>query len=140
MLRTTLFLYDKLSSLGPLDISAPSVRHLQGTIFSTIRRDPNTLSLHCLFFSPLVGGDQYNYTLIYSLVLPNCKVHEEDSFRHRIGSLPIGFVPPLRRRGNSIVFNLVFSFSSFSILQVDSFGQDTRTMLVRYSYDTIKCI
>jgi hypothetical protein len=51
MLRAALFLYGKLSSLGPLDISAPSMRHLQGTIFSTIRRDPNTLSLHCLFFS-----------------------------------------------------------------------------------------
>jgi hypothetical protein len=74
----------------------------------------NTLSLHCLFFlSLLVGGDLDDYTTIYSLVLPNCKVREGDSSPHRIGLLPIGFVPPIRRHGNSIVFNLVFSFRFF---------------------------
>jgi hypothetical protein len=87
------------------------------------------LSLHYLFFSPSVGGDPDDSPVISSLLLPTCKVREGDYSHHRIGPLSIGFVPPLLHRDNSIVFNLLFSFPSFSILQVDSFGQDTRMML-----------
>jgi hypothetical protein len=124
------FFYYKLSCLRPSDMSAPSVRHVQGSRFSSIRRDPKYVFTPLfIFLSPLVDGDLDDYMAIHSLVLPNCKVREGDSSHHRIGPLPIGFIPHLRRRGNSIVFNLVFSFPSFSILQVDSFGQDTRMML-----------
>jgi hypothetical protein len=87
------------------------------------------VSLHYLSFSPPVGSDLDDSTTISSQLMPTCKVRVGDFSCHRIGSLPIGFVPPLLHRGNSIVFNLVFSFPSFSILQVDSFGQDTHIML-----------
>jgi hypothetical protein len=96
----------------------------------------NTFSLHSLFFhfivyfSP-VHGDSDNSSVISSL-LSTCKVCEGDSFHHRIGSFLIKSVLPLFHRDNSIVFNLVFL--SFSILQIDSFGQDT-------FYDhSIKCL
>jgi hypothetical protein len=118
-------------------MSAPSMRHVQGTRFSSIRCDPeyDFTPLFIFLTPPLIGDDPDDYTTIYSLVLPNCKVHEGDSSRHWICPLPIGFVPPLRRRGNSILFNLVFSFPYFSILQVDSFDQDTHDahkILVQY--------
>jgi hypothetical protein len=131
MLCSALLLYDKLLSLGPSDMSTPSVRHVQGTRFSSIRHNPEYAFTPLFIFlsPPSVGGDPNDYTVIYSLLLPTCKVHEGDSSHHRIGPIPIEFVPPFRRRGNSIVFNLVFSFLSLSILQVEFFGQDTRTML-----------
>jgi hypothetical protein len=126
-----LYFSDKLSSLRLLDMSAPSVRHVWDNRFSSIRHDPEYAFTPLIIFlpPPPVGGDLDDSTTIYSLLLPTCKVHEGDSSHHRIGPLPIGFVPPLRCHGNSIVFNLVFSFPSFSIFQVDSFGQDTCTML-----------
>jgi hypothetical protein len=108
MLCAALLLYDKLSSLRPSDMSAASMRHVQGTRFSSIRRGPEyALTLLFIFLCPLVDGDPDDYTVIYFLV------HEGDSSHHWIGPLPIGFVPPLHCRGNSIVFNLVFSFPSF---------------------------
>jgi hypothetical protein len=115
MLCTTLLLYDKLSSLRPSDMFALFVRHVQGTRFISIRRDPEyAFSLLFIFLSPPpVGGDPDDYTSIYSLLLPSCKVSEGDSSHHRIDLLSIGFVPPLHHRGNFIVFNLVFSFPSF---------------------------
>jgi hypothetical protein len=73
----------------------------------------NTLSLNCLFFSLSVDGDAHDFPTISSLLLSTCKVREGDSFHHRIGPLPIGFVLPLLCRDNFIVFNLVFSFLSF---------------------------
>jgi hypothetical protein len=69
----------------------------------------STLLLHCLFFSTPIDGDPDDSPTISSLLLPTCKVREEDSSHHRIGLLPIGFVLPLIRRDNSIVFNIVFT-------------------------------
>jgi hypothetical protein len=94
----------------------------------------NTLSLHCLFFSPLVGGDLDDSPVISSLLLSTSKVHEGDSSHHRIGPLPIRFVLPLLRHDNSIVFNLVFSFLSFFYIA-------SRFLWSRYSYDrSVKCL
>jgi hypothetical protein len=76
-----LYFVDKLSSLRPLDMSDPSLRHVRGTRFGSIRRDPNTLSLHCLFFSPPVGGDPDDSAAISSLLLPTCKVCKDNSSR-----------------------------------------------------------
>jgi hypothetical protein len=124
-------------------MSISSMRHIQDIKFNSIRRDLE-YAFALLFISlsrplPLVSDDPDDYTAIYSLLLLTCKVREGDSYYHRIGPLPIKFVPPLRRRGNSIVFNLVFSFLSFSILQVDSFDQDTHTML-QNEHHSVKCI
>jgi hypothetical protein len=114
MLCVILFLNHKLLSLRSSYMSASSVRHVQGNRFNSIRRDPEyAFTLLFIFLSPQVGGDPDDYTAIYSLLLPTCKVCEGDSSRHRIGPLPIRFVPLLRHRGNSIVFKLVFSFPSF---------------------------
>jgi hypothetical protein len=85
-----------------------------GIRFSSIRRDSKyTFTLLFIFLPSPIGGDPGDYTTIYSLLLSTYKVREGDSSRHQIGPLPIGFVPPLHRRGNSIVFNLVFCFPSF---------------------------
>jgi hypothetical protein len=65
---------------------------------------------------------------VISTLLLTCKVREGDSFHYQIGLLPIGFVPHLLRRGNSIMFNLVFSFPSF-------FYISSRFLWLRYSYD-----
>jgi hypothetical protein len=124
-----LHFYDELSSLRPSDISDPSMRHIRGTRFDCIRREPKYVFTLLFIFLPQVGGDPDDSSTISSLVLPTYKVREGDSSHHRIGPLPIGFVSPLLRRGNSIVFNLVFSFPFFTILQVNSFDQDTCTML-----------
>jgi hypothetical protein len=74
-------------------MSDPFMRHAWGTRFGSIT--PNTLWLHYLFFSPPVDGDPDDSPAISSLLLPTCKVHEGDSSLHRIGPLPLGFVPPL---------------------------------------------
>jgi hypothetical protein len=55
----------------------------------------NTHPLHCLFFSPPIGGDPDDSLTISSLLLPTCKVHEGDSSHHQIGPLPFEFVLPL---------------------------------------------
>jgi hypothetical protein len=90
------------------------------------------LSLHCLFLPPpQVSGDANDSPMISSLLLPTCMVCEGDSSRHRIGLLPIGFIPPILCHSNSIVFNLVFSFSSFVYIA-------SRFLWSRYSYDTTK--
>jgi hypothetical protein len=142
MLCAALLLYDKLSSLKPLDMSTPSMRHVQGTSFNSIRRDPEYAFTPVFIFlfppPPSVGGDPDVYMVIYSLLLPTCKVCEGNSSSHRIGPLPIGFVPPLHHHGNSIVFNLVFSFPYFFYIVSQFFWS-------RYSYDTpehhsVKCI
>jgi hypothetical protein len=140
MLCAALLLYVKLLSLEPSDMSVLFVRHVQGTRFNSIRRDPEyTFTLLFIFLSPPpVDGDPDDYMTIYSLLLPTCKVYEGDSSHHRIGLLPIGFVPPLHRRGNSLVFNLVFSFPSFFYIA-------SQFLWSRYSYDdpehhSVKCI
>jgi hypothetical protein len=134
-----LYFYDKLSSLKPSDMSAPSMRHVRSTRFGSIRHDPE-YAFTPLFISPPppVDGDPDNSAMIYSLLLSTCKFCEGDSSHHQIGPLPIGFVPPLRHHGNSIVFNLVFSFPSFFYIA-------SRFLWSRYSYDapehhSIKCI
>jgi hypothetical protein len=129
MLCAVLLFYDKLLNLRQSDISTLSVTHVQNINFGSIRHNPKyTFTL--LFISlPSVDGDPDDSTVIYFLLLLTCKVCEGDYSRHWIGLLPIEFVHLLGCRGNSIVFNLVFSFSCFSILQVDFFDQDTRTML-----------
>jgi hypothetical protein len=87
---------------------------------------------------PPVSSDLDDSVAIYPLLLPTWKVHEGDSSRHRICLFPIGFVHPLHHGGNSIVFNLVFSFPSF-------FNIASQFLWSRYSYDApehhyIKCI
>jgi hypothetical protein len=129
-----LYFYDKLSNPKPSDMSDSSVRHVWGTRFDCIRRDPNTLSFYCLFFSSPVGGGPDDSLTISSLLLPTCKVCEMDSSHHRIGPLPIGFVLYLLRHDNFIVFNLVFSFMSFFYIA-------SRFLSSRYSYDqSVKCL
>jgi hypothetical protein len=67
MLCATLLFYDKLSSLEPSDISAPSVRHVQNIRFSSIRRDPEyAFPPLSIFLHPPVGSDPDDHTAIYS--------------------------------------------------------------------------
>jgi hypothetical protein len=68
--------------------------------------------------------------VISSLLVPTCKVRKGDSSHHRISPLPIGSIIPLLRHDNFMLFNLVFSFLSFSILQVNSFDQGTHTTIL----------
>jgi hypothetical protein len=94
----------------------------------------NTVSLYCLFFSPPVSGNPDDSLTISSLLLPTCKVREEDSSHHQIGPLPIGFILPLLRCDNFIMFNLVFSFLLFFYIA-------SRFLWSRYSYDrSVKCL
>jgi hypothetical protein len=132
MLCAALLLYDKLSSRRPSNMSTPSIRHVWGTKFSSIRRGPEYIFIPLfIFLSPPVGGDPNDSAVIYFLLLPTCKIREGNSSRHRIGPLPIGFVPPLRHHGNSLVFNLVFSFPSFFCIASQFFWS-------RYSYDALE--
>jgi hypothetical protein len=139
MLCATLLIYDKLSSLTPSEMSALSMRHLQGTRFGSIRRKPEyAFTSLFIFLSPPVGGYPDDSAVIYSLLLSTCKVREGDSSCHQRGLLPIRLVHPLHHHGNSIVFNLVFSFPSFFYIA-------SRFLWSRYSYDTlehrsVKCI
>jgi hypothetical protein len=127
-----LYFYDKLSSLRSSDMSDPFMRHVRGTRFGYIRRDPEyAFTPLFIFLSPRVGGNTDDSPAISSLLLPTCKVREEDSSRYQIGPLPIGFVHPLLHRGNSIVFNLVFSFPSFFYIA-------SRLLWSRYSYNATK--
>jgi hypothetical protein len=91
-----------------------------------------------IYFSlPPVGDDSDDSLAISFHLLPTCKVHEGNSSHHRIGPLPIEFVPPLLRRDNSILFNPVFSFLSFVYIA-------SWFLWSRYSYDapehrSVKC-
>jgi hypothetical protein len=80
-----LYFYDKLSSFKLSDMSDPSVRYVRDTRFGCIRRDLESLSLHCLFFFPPVDGDPEDSLAISSLLLSTCKCD----------------VPPLRKDGQS---------------------------------------
>jgi hypothetical protein len=52
-------------------------------VFSSIRCDHEyTFTPLFIFLSSLVGGDPDDFTAIYSLILPNSKVHEGDSSCH----------------------------------------------------------
>jgi hypothetical protein len=77
-----LYFYDKLSSLKPSDMSDPSVRHVRGTRFGCIRRDPEYAFTPLFIFLSLVSGDPDDSPTFSSLLLPTCKVREEDSSHH----------------------------------------------------------
>jgi hypothetical protein len=106
---------DKLLNLRPSDISNLSVRHVRGIRFGCIRRDLKyAFTLRSIPRPPPpVGGDLGDSVEISSLLLPICKVLEENSSHHRIGPLPNEFIPSLLSHGNSLGFNLLLSFPSF---------------------------
>jgi hypothetical protein len=85
-------------SLRQSYMSDPSVRHVRGTRFGSIRHDPEyTFTLLFIFLPPPppVGSGPDDSPAISSLLLPTCMVREGDSSCHRIGLLPLGFVLPL---------------------------------------------
>jgi hypothetical protein len=128
------YFYDKLSSLRPSDVSNPSIRHVRGTSFSCIRRDPEYgFTKLFLFLTPSRRRPRW---------LPGDLLPSPANLQGLWGRLfplsdrsaPHQICYSLLRRGNSIVFNLVFSFLSFLYIA-------SRFLWSRYSYDPyVKCL